>query len=423
MTGRARASGSNGQPRSAKVSALPLILAGAFNARGVLAAYTGRQQERLAMLRQAREIALEHDLESLGSIYFNLSDAEFFRDQYDGALAYLEQGLALSRRRGNRLGEWATLAETTFPLFMLGRWDEALERAREIPEDRLQETTTLSLLESVTQIRIARGDVAEARRVLGLYPETSTDVQERVVRSRCASRRAARGGAARGGLAAALACLENQAGTTPAAIFSNQQGKQAFTIAVETMVALGRRAEAVEWMARYDAVPPGVRPPFVRAHAERLRALLDGDASGFARAAAAFDELRIPFWAAVARLEEAELVEPRRGAGAAACVGSCGVRAAWCAALARPRRRRARGRRRSGLAHQLLRRGVDRFPDVRLAGQSVCDARPEDGGQLGLLLAAPQVLRGRSDRRAECNMSANSLRRVEMSSLSACSSR
>ena len=62
-------------------------------------------------------------------------------------------------------------------------------------------------------------------------------------------------------------------------------------------------------MARVDALPPGLRPPLVQAQAERLRALLDGDPSGFARAAAAFDELRIPFWAAVARLEEAELVD------------------------------------------------------------------------------------------------------------------
>ena len=176
-----------------------LLLAGTFNARGILAAYTGRQQERLAMLRQAREIGLAHDLEVLGSIYFNLSDAEFFRDQYEDALGYLEQGLALSRRRGNRVGEWATLAETTFPLLMLGRWDEALERAGEIPEDRLQETTTLSLLESVVQIRIARGDVAEARRVLDLYPETSADVQERSSVPRGARGRAARGGAARRG--------------------------------------------------------------------------------------------------------------------------------------------------------------------------------------------------------------------------------
>jgi class 3 adenylate cyclase/tetratricopeptide (TPR) repeat protein len=287
----------------------PLLLAATFNARGIFAAYTGRQQERLAMLRQAREIALEHDLESLGSIYFNLSDAEFFRDQYEEALGYLEQGLARARRRGIRLGEWATLAETTFPLMMLGRWDEALERAREIPEDRLQETTTLSLLESSVQIRIARGEVAEARRVLGLYPETSADVQERlsVLGARAAVLRAE--GRLEEAVAAALACLDDQSGTTPAAVFSPQQGKQAFPLAVETLLALGRRGEAAEWVARFDAVPPGLRPPFAQAQAQRLRALLDADPSGFARAAAAFDELRIPFWAAVARLEEAELVD------------------------------------------------------------------------------------------------------------------
>jgi tetratricopeptide (TPR) repeat protein len=288
----------------------PHVLAPAFNTRGILAAYTGRQQERLAMLRQAREIALEHDLEALGSIYFNLSDAEFFRDQYEEALGYLDQGLALARRRGHRLGEWATLAETTFPLFMLGRWDEALDHAREVPEDRLQDTTTLSLLESVTQINIARGDVPEARRVLALYPETSNDVQERssILGARAAVLRAE--GRLEEALTTALACLDGQSGTTPAAVFSAQQGKQAFPVAVETLLALGRRGEAEEWISRYDAVPIGLRPPFVQAHAHRLRALVDGDASGFARAAAAFDELRIPFWAAVARLEQAEHSEP-----------------------------------------------------------------------------------------------------------------
>jgi hypothetical protein len=110
-------------------------------------------------------------------------------------------------------------------------------------------------------------------------------------------------------VAAALACLDYQSGTTPAAVFSPQQGKQAFPLAVETLLALGRRGEAAEWVARFDAVPPGLRPPFAQAQAERLRSLLDGDPSGFARAGAAFDELRIPFWAAVARLEEAELVD------------------------------------------------------------------------------------------------------------------
>ena len=284
----------------------PHVLGPAFNTRGILAAYTGRQQERLAMLRQAREIALEHDLEGLGSIYFNLSDAEFFRDQYEEAFVYLDLGLALARRRGNRLGEWATLAESTYPLFMLGRWDEALDRAREVPEDRLRETTTLSLLESVTQIAVARGDVTEARRVLSLYPETSTDVQElaSILGARSLVLRAE--GRLEEALTAALACLERQSGGTPAAVFSAQQGKQAFPNAVETLMALGRREEAREWIARYDGVPPGLRPPFVQAQAHRLRALVEEDPSGFVRSAEAFDELRIPFWAAVARLEQAE---------------------------------------------------------------------------------------------------------------------
>ena len=304
------------------------------------------------MLRQAREIALEHDLEALGSIYFNLSDAEFFRDQYEEALDYLEQGLALSRRRGNRLGEWATLAETTFPLLMLGRWDEALERAGEIPEDRLQETTTLSLLESSVQIRIARGDVAEARRVLGLYPETSADVQERAIRPRCARRGAARGGPARGRRRPRRSPASRAwPGTTPAAVFSPQQGKQAFPLAVETLVALGRRGEAADWMARYDAAPPRPpaavrpgagapaagdprrRPGRVRSCSRSVRRAADPVLGG-GRAARAGGARRI-----------------RGRAGAAACVGSRGVRAARRPAVAGPRRCCARGRLRPGLAN------------------------------------------------------------------------
>jgi len=287
----------------------PALLAGTFNVRGILAAYSGRQQERLALLRQAREIAFEHDLEALGSIYFNLSDAEFFRDRYDDALGYLDLGLALSRRRGNRLGEWAMLAESTWPLLLLGRWDEALERAAQIPEDHLQETTTLSLLESVVQIRIARGDPAEARRVLGLYPETSTDVQERcsVLVARADVLRAE--GRLDDALAAGLECLDAQAGGTEAGVFSTQHGKQAFQLVVEVLVELGRRGEAAEWVARYDRVPPGLRPPLVEAQAHRLRALLASDASGYARAAEALGELGFPFWAAVARLEQGELLD------------------------------------------------------------------------------------------------------------------
>ena len=296
------------------------------------------------MLRQAREIALEHDLEALGSIYFNLSDAEFFRDQYEEALDYLEQGLALARRRGNRLGEWATLAETTFPLMMLGRWDEALERAGEIPEDRLQETTTLSLLESSVQIRIARGEVAEARRVLGLYPETSADVQERasVLGARAAVLRAE--GQLEEAVAAALACLEDQAG--------HDAGRRVLAATGKAGVPARRRdrcsrsaagSEAVDWMARFDARAAGPTAP--------VRPGAGGAAEGAPRRrpvrvrsrGCCFRRVADPVLGGGRTARAGGALDSRRGAGAAACVGSCGVRAAWCAALARPRRCRARG--------------------------------------------------------------------------------
>ena len=32
---------------------------------------------------------------------------------------------ALARRHGSRTGEWSVLSETSYPLFMCGRWDEA----------------------------------------------------------------------------------------------------------------------------------------------------------------------------------------------------------------------------------------------------------------------------------------------------------
>ena len=286
----------------------PVVLVSAFNARAILLSASGRLQERLALLRQAREIALEHDLEQLGSIYFNLSDAELYRDRHHDALVYLEQCLALARRRGHRLGEWASLAESTYPLYHLGRWDEALEQAAQIPEDHLQEAVTLSLLETVAQIRIHRGDPEEARRLLSLYPETSSDLQERlsVLGSRATVLRAE--GRLEEALDAALGGLEPVPGTTDGSAFPSQNGKQAFPLAVEVALALGRRDLAADLVMRVELLPAGLRPPYLDAQTRRLRALLEDDAGGLEAATAAFAELGMPFWVAVCRLEQAEVL-------------------------------------------------------------------------------------------------------------------
>jgi tetratricopeptide (TPR) repeat protein len=286
----------------------PLVLAGAFNVRSILSASLGRQHERVAFLRQAIELAREHELEQLGTMYFNHSDAEFARDRYESALGHLDLALAEARRRGSRAWEWSTFSEITFPLFMLGRWDEAVARAADVPEDRLQDALTLSLLESITQIRSHRGDVAGARRLLSLYPEAAGDVQY------SSSVRAARAGVllAEGrleeALAAALETLELVAGTDDAGKFGNQQAKQALVFAVEAALGLGRFGVARELVARVERLAPGARPPFLDAQAKRFRGRLDDNSGELAAATAAFHELGMTFWTAVCRLEHAELV-------------------------------------------------------------------------------------------------------------------
>jgi tetratricopeptide (TPR) repeat protein len=282
------------------------VLAGAFLARSHIAAQRGRPQESVAFLKQALAIALEHDLEPAGVIYFNLSDREFYRDRYESALGYLGEALEFARRRGSRPTEWGTLAEMTYPLYMLGRWDEALAAAAQIPEDHLHDTVTLSVLSSVTEIRIHRGEPEEARRVLSLYPAKSSDVQEQS--SYVAANAAVLSGEGRleEALAAGLESLESFQGPK-ASYFSFQQVKQGFVHAVEAALALGRREQAEELLVRIEELPRGLRPPYLEAHARRLRARVEGDEAGFDVAAARFRELGMPFWVAVTKLEHAEL--------------------------------------------------------------------------------------------------------------------
>ena len=97
-----------------------------------------------------------------------------------------------------------------------------------------------------------------------------------------------------------------------------QQGvKQGCVWAVEAALALGDQARAEDVLATIEALPPGIRPPFLEAQAHRLRARMSGDLAGFKAAAGGFREYDFPFWLAVAQLEHGEaLVAEGRAAEA-----------------------------------------------------------------------------------------------------------
>jgi len=91
---------------------------------------------------------------------------------------------------------------------------------------------------------------------------------------------------------------------------STQSVKQGLVEAIEAALALGEAERAAELVATIDAVPPGLRPPYLTAQADRFRARLAGAASsaahGFVAAEQRFRSIGVVFRLAVTQLEHAE---------------------------------------------------------------------------------------------------------------------
>ena len=284
----------------------PEALAEALTAKGLIASARGHPQEAVAFYTQALAISLEHELRDRATtMYINLSDCAFRRDRYADALGYLQPALALARRLGSRPGEWSLLAESTYPLYMTGRWEEALAALEDLTDEQIRSGAMfLSLLTSVLEIHIHRGQLEQAQRLHTLFSrlETSADLQEQgIYRSATAAVRRAEG---RFGEALEVGATTIELAQAVGA--DHNLVKQGLVEAIEAALTLGERERAGELLATIEKLPPGLRPPYLEAQAHRFRARLDGNEAGYRAAAARFRELEIPFWLAVTLLEHGE---------------------------------------------------------------------------------------------------------------------
>ena len=291
--------------RMAQAQRLPEPLCRAMLAKGVAAAGSGRPEEALALMRHVLSHALENDLSEYAVIaYGNVADVCFTLDRYGEALEHEQESLALARRVGNRRIELFSLSELSYILTMLGRWDEALARYEELPPETRGQGNLLSQISGVLEIHIHRGHPDEAEIVLEPWTarESTTELQ---TRSSIAGARAAllfATGRHDDALAAGLGAAE-----LSAHLGYGQQGvKQGYVWAVEAALALGDLARADELLATIEQLPPGLRPPFLEAHAQRLRARMNGDLTGFKAAAGGFREYGFAFWLAVTQLEHGD---------------------------------------------------------------------------------------------------------------------
>jgi tetratricopeptide (TPR) repeat protein len=285
------------------------VVARAFSAKA-LAIEGKRPEEALALRKHQLSLTREHDLAELeGNALFNLSDLCFGRDRYEDALSYLADALVVMRRRGARAYEWSVLAETTYPLCMLGLCDEALAAFAEVPEDRLLDALTTSFLSSIPEIRIHRGDVSGARGLLDAYSTLgeSADLQDKTGYDATASAVAR----AEGRLDEALALGSQAAEVARAGSETNQSTKLAIVEAIEAAIGLGEHAKTEELVSSIEAVPPGLRSRYLTAQALRFRARLatsdEAATESFEAAAGRFRELGVVFWLAVTLLEHGEL--------------------------------------------------------------------------------------------------------------------
>jgi tetratricopeptide (TPR) repeat protein len=284
---------------------LPETLSRALNVKAMLARGNRRPEEELAFLRHAIAHALEHDLPRQAATgYGNLSDACFAGDRYGEALDALAEQLALVRRIGDRRGELFGLSETSYALAMTGRWDEALAAASQIPEEHLQVSSQLvSVLTGLVEVHLHRGRVVDARELMSLFGhlEGSIDVIASAIRGAARAALEYAEGHYRIALEQGLAAVE-----TAALGAGNQAVKQGFVWAVEAALALGEFGRADELLTMVEELPPGIRPPFLEAHAHRFRARMSDEEEGFKAAAGGFREYNFPFWLAVTQLEHAE---------------------------------------------------------------------------------------------------------------------
>jgi len=193
----------------------------------------------------------------------------------------------------------------TYPLFMLGRWEEVMEASEDVPQERIDSgAVVLSLLTAALEIYLERGELEKARRLFSMFSrlKDSTDVQERSCYLAAVSALRRGEGRLHEALEAGTGAME--VGKTLGASF--QTHKQALIHALEAALTLSEREQALELLATIDRTAPGRRSRYLEAHAHRFRGRLNGDVAGLEAAAARFRELGNPFWLAVALLEHAE---------------------------------------------------------------------------------------------------------------------
>ena len=297
---------------------LPAVFSEALNSKSLALGVHGRFEEAALLLNHALEVALENDLGAAGlRAYNNLCAVYGVTNRHEEELRTAARGLELANRLGDRTWQLQLLACHVYPLVMLGRWDEAVGCVDQIGAEAETGAAVLATeLTAIVPVYLDRGEYERADRFVDLLAQEEGEAEPAGL-SLTARARALR---ARGDYGAALAVLS----ANPRAIVELSEKIEGFHEELENALALGDYPRIERLLAEASDWRPGERTPFHRAQLARFGAHVAAwrkenaaADNGFKQAAAAFRELRMPFWTAVASLEYAEwLRSEERGAEA-----------------------------------------------------------------------------------------------------------
>jgi class 3 adenylate cyclase/tetratricopeptide (TPR) repeat protein len=151
---------------------LPEAISQGLNTKGIV--LRGRPQESIALMRGALAVAREHDLnDAIARAYINLGFLLWISGASNDEIEQVtREGLAHSRRRGDREGELNFVAQLTGGLYDEGRWDEIQELAAELPEEALERVGSpvgFQLPAYLAEIARQRGDAADAKALMASW--------------------------------------------------------------------------------------------------------------------------------------------------------------------------------------------------------------------------------------------------------------
>jgi len=231
----------------------------------------------------------------------NLTETLLVLNRFDDVLRYLEDGLEVARRVGDRSWETMLTGNMANALVMLGRWDEALDRTREVVElaGAGAMGTTMSLY--AANVHCARGELAAARELIETSGDPTLEDSQLKATFSCA-----------------LGALHLASGEYAEAFAQAQIGIEAALAGPgTTLLARGieialeaarRRGDVSLVLPVLDGVashPLNERSPWLRGLRARMAGLL-GDESQLAVAEQLFRETGMRFQLAVTLLDRAE---------------------------------------------------------------------------------------------------------------------